>query len=139
VHTAVVAPCRSRVSRSTPCTQDVGHALLQGDTGVTRELEAYEAERFKQMSRHLDLMWSVGKVWVCTHSWMKQNFQKFRYSFVRQDACLREFMGLCTAGWTKHWLSTCMWYWRDVIALPSYSCLAGSGTCTGNAVAAPQD
>lgn len=29
---------------------------------MTRELEAYEVERFRQMGRHLDLMWNVGKV-----------------------------------------------------------------------------
>lgn len=36
--------------------------LLQGDAAVTRELEGYEVERFRQMGRHLDLMWNVGKV-----------------------------------------------------------------------------
>lgn len=40
--------------------------LLQGDAGVTRELEGYEVERFRQMGRHLDLMWNVGKVHPCT-------------------------------------------------------------------------
>jgi hypothetical protein len=39
--------------------------LLQGDAGVTRELEGYEVERFRQMGRHLDLMWNVGKVQLC--------------------------------------------------------------------------
>jgi len=29
---------------------------------VARELEGYEVERFRQMGRHLDLMWNLGKV-----------------------------------------------------------------------------
>lgn len=33
----------------------------EGDSGVTREFEEYEVERFRQMGRHLDLMWNVGK------------------------------------------------------------------------------
>lgn len=42
--------------------EDSSLICRKGDSGVTREFEAYEVERFRQMGRHLDLMWNVGKV-----------------------------------------------------------------------------
>ena len=34
----------------------------EGDPGVSRELEAFDAERFRAASAHLELMWNVAKV-----------------------------------------------------------------------------